>query len=209
MPWSNKPSTHGLIPGAVLIVGQDGRILHRQSVRRARAHSRARSHDAGHDFRRGLAYESHCHHALGDAAFGAGQTPHRGSGDARYLPEFPRTARARSRIRDLMTHFSGLRPDLDLDPRWYRLPGNRHPRALTIRRPAARHDLRLQRYQFHPARRDRAPAVSGEPLNEYAREIFFEPLGMRDTMFLPPASLAPAHRSHRNRSRHRALRSAA
>ncbi|MEO6238150.1 MAG: exo-beta-N-acetylmuramidase NamZ domain-containing protein, partial [Vicinamibacterales bacterium] len=32
--------------------------------------------------------------------------------------------------------------------------------------------------------------VSGLPLEEYSRTHIFEPLGMRDTMFLPPASLA-------------------
>ena len=33
--------------------------------------------------------------------------------------------------------------------------------------------------------------VSGQPLNEFARKQIFEPLGMKDTMFLPPESLRP------------------
>ena len=33
--------------------------------------------------------------------------------------------------------------------------------------------------------------VSGQPLDRYAQERIFEPLGMRDTMFLPPAALVP------------------
>jgi uncharacterized protein YbbC (DUF1343 family) len=33
--------------------------------------------------------------------------------------------------------------------------------------------------------------VSGLPLDRFARERIFEPLGMKDTMFNPPASLAP------------------
>jgi beta-glucosidase-like glycosyl hydrolase/CubicO group peptidase (beta-lactamase class C family) len=34
-------------------------------------------------------------------------------------------------------------------------------------------------------------AVSGEPLDDFARERLFEPLGMRETTFTPPASLLP------------------
>ncbi len=37
--------------------------------------------------------------------------------------------------------------------------------------------------------------VSGMPLDRFARERIFEPLGMKDTMFNPPASLAAAHRA--------------
>ena len=33
--------------------------------------------------------------------------------------------------------------------------------------------------------------VSGQPLDEFTQEHVFKPLGMKDTMFNPPASLIP------------------
>ena len=39
--------------------------------------------------------------------------------------------------------------------------------------------------------------LSGQTLAEYARRNIFQPLGMKETTFLPPASLDSAHRAHR------------
>ena len=39
--------------------------------------------------------------------------------------------------------------------------------------------------------------VSGQPLNEFAREHIFEPLGMTDTMFLPGGLVETENRSDR------------
>ncbi len=108
----------------------------------------------------------------------------------KYLPEF-QGGHSDITIRNLMTHFSGLRPDLDLKPAWTGYEtGIRRALDRQTRRPPRR-ALRLQRHQFHPAGRDRAPAERERCLNDYARENIFEPLGMHETMFLPPASLRP------------------
>ena len=106
------------------------------------------------------------------------------------------TARADITIRHLMTHMSGLRPDVDLGEAW---SGSDTAIALAIEEvpaAAARRALRLQRHQLLPARRHRPPRQR-QPLDRFAQTRIFEPLGMKDTMFLPPAALAAADRADR------------
>jgi CubicO group peptidase (beta-lactamase class C family) len=65
----------------------------------------------------------------------------------KYLPEF-QGGHSPITIRDLMTHYSGLRPDLDLDPVWSGYDTG-ILRALTDKpaNPPA-NEVRLQRYQL-------------------------------------------------------------
>ena len=41
--------------------------------------------------------------------------------------------------------------------------------------------------------------VAGEPIDSFARRRILSPLGMKDTQYKPPASLAGPHRAHRER----------
>jgi uncharacterized protein YbbC (DUF1343 family) len=105
------------------------------------------------------------------------------------LPEF-QGGKSDITIRDLMTHFSGLRPDLDLEPAWsgYQI-GIR--RAL-IDKPAAPPAVRFVYSDVNfVLLGEVVHRLSGKMLNEYAAEKIFEPLGMHETMFLPPAALRP------------------
>ena len=116
----------------------------------------------------------------------------------KYLPEF-QGGHSDITIRNLMTHFSGLRPDLDLKPAWSGYETGIH-RAL-IDKPAGPPGVRFVYSDINfILLGEIVHRLSGKMLNEYARENFFEPLGMHETMFLPPASLRAAHRAHRNRS---------
>ncbi len=107
----------------------------------------------------------------------------------KYLPDF-QGGHSDITIRNLMTHFSGLRPDLDLKPAWSGYQTGIQ-RALTDKPtgpPGVRFvysdiDFILLGEIVH--------RLSGKTLDEYARENFYEPLGMHETMFLPPASLRP------------------
>jgi uncharacterized protein YbbC (DUF1343 family) len=106
-----------------------------------------------------------------------------------YLPEF-QGGKSAITVRDLMTHFSGLRPDLDLVPAWTGYDTG-------IRKALA------EKSQAPPGERfvysdidfellgEIVRRVSGKPLDQYAREVVFEPLGMRETAFRPPASWIP------------------
>src|SRR5580693_7068933 len=107
----------------------------------------------------------------------------------KYLPEF-QGGHSDITIRNLMTHFSGLRPDLDLDPAWRGYETGIH-RAL-IDKPAGPPGVRFVYSDINfILLGEIVHRLTGKMLNEYARDNFYQPLGMRETMFLPPASLRP------------------
>src|SRR5580704_14278834 len=107
----------------------------------------------------------------------------------KYLPEF-QGGHSDITIRNLMTHFSGLRPDLDLKPAWSGYQTGIQ-RAL-IDKPAGPPGVRFVYSDINfILLGEIAHRLSGKMLNDYARENFYEPLGMHETMFLPPASLRP------------------
>jgi uncharacterized protein YbbC (DUF1343 family)/CubicO group peptidase (beta-lactamase class C family) len=107
----------------------------------------------------------------------------------KYLPEF-QGGHSEITIRNLMTHFSGLRPDLDLKPAWSGYETGIQ-RAL-IDKPAGPPGVKFVYSDINfILLAEIVHRLSGKMLNEYARENFYEPLGMRETMFLPPASLRP------------------
>ncbi len=104
-----------------------------------------------------------------------------------YLPEF-QGGHSEITVRDLMTHFSGLRPDLDLDPPWSGYDTG--IRRALIDKPAAPAGTRFVYSDINfILLGEIVRRMSGHPLDEFAREQIFEPLGMRDTMFRPPESL--------------------
>ena len=72
---------------------------------------------------------------------------------AAFIPEFGKYGKERITIRDVLTHMSGLRPDLDLAER---LDGSRGSHSTGVGRDAhgrAGSPVHLQRHRFHPARR--------------------------------------------------------
>jgi uncharacterized protein YbbC (DUF1343 family)/CubicO group peptidase (beta-lactamase class C family) len=107
----------------------------------------------------------------------------------KYLPEF-QGGHSDITIRNLMTHFSGLRPDLDLKPAWSGYETGIQ-RALTDK-PAGPPGVRFVYSDINfILLGEIVHRLSGKMLNDYARENFYQPLGMSETMFLPPASLRP------------------
>jgi uncharacterized protein YbbC (DUF1343 family)/CubicO group peptidase (beta-lactamase class C family) len=176
----------GLIPGAVLIAGQNGKILHRKAYG-DRAIVPAR--------------EPMTVDTIFDAAsltkviattpslmklFEQGKL-RIADPVTNYLPEF-QGGKSDIAIRDLMTHFSGLRPDLDLEPAWsgYSVGIARALAEKSTSPPGARFVYSDINFELlgEIVRR-----LSGKPLDEYARDNIFQPLGMTETMFRPPASL--------------------
>ena len=106
-----------------------------------------------------------------------------------YLPEF-QGGSSEITVRQLLTHFSGLRPDLDLQPPWSGYETGIE-KAL-IDKPAA---LPGERFTYSDINfillGEIVRRLAGKPLPEYAADVVFKPLGMTDTMFQPPASLLP------------------
>lgn len=107
----------------------------------------------------------------------------------KYLPEF-QGGHSDITIRNLMTHFSGLRPDLDLKPAWSGYQTGIQ-RAL-IDKPAGPAGVRFVYSDINfILLAEIVHRLTGKMLNEYARENIYDPLGMHETTFLPPASLRP------------------
>ena len=104
-----------------------------------------------------------------------------------YLPEF-QGGKTDITVRDLLTHFSGLRPDLDLEPPWSGYDTG--IRKALMDKPA---NPPGQRFVYSDINFELlgeiVHRVSGKMLDEYAREQIFAPLGMQETMFRPPSSL--------------------
>ena len=109
---------------------------------------------------------------------------------ARFIPEFARYGKAQITVRHLLTHVSGLRPDLELDVE-FDGPKEAIRRAceeVPLARPGERFIYSDINFFLLG---DIVERVSGERIDRYAARHIFEPLGMKETMFLPPESLRP------------------
>ena len=105
----------------------------------------------------------------------------------KYLPEF-QGGQSPITIRDLMTHFSGLRPDLDLEPPWSGYETGIH-RAL-IDKPAGPPEAKFVYSDINfILLGEIVHRLSGLPENEYVKRILFDPLGMKETGYLPSPTL--------------------
>ena len=107
----------------------------------------------------------------------------------KYLPEF-QGGNSPITVRLLMTHFSGLPPDLELKPRWsgYARGIARALTAKPIAPPGARFIYSDINFELLG---EMVRRLSGKTLPQFAHDEFYGPLGMIDTRFQPPASLVP------------------
>jgi uncharacterized protein YbbC (DUF1343 family)/CubicO group peptidase (beta-lactamase class C family) len=103
----------------------------------------------------------------------------------KYIPEFGQNDKGDITVRDLLTHHSGLAPDLDLTHPWAgRDVGyNMAFASVPISPPGARFVYSDINYIVLGALVER---VSGISLDSYCAQKIFEPLGMSHTRFLPP-----------------------
>ena len=107
-----------------------------------------------------------------------------------FIPEFGKNGKSDITIRQLLTHTSGLAPDLPLEVEF---SGSDEAIRRAIELPPGAPPG--QRFIYSDINffvlGDIVRRVSGERIDRYASEHVFVPLGMRDTMFLPPESLRP------------------
>jgi uncharacterized protein YbbC (DUF1343 family)/CubicO group peptidase (beta-lactamase class C family) len=105
---------------------------------------------------------------------------------ASFVPGFERYGKGDITVRHLLTHVSGLRPDVDLDP-W-----QGYDTAIELARDEVLTSAPGERFVYSDINffllGDIVARVSGQPLDRYTRQHIFEPLGMSDTEFNPPAS---------------------
>jgi uncharacterized protein YbbC (DUF1343 family)/CubicO group peptidase (beta-lactamase class C family) len=107
---------------------------------------------------------------------------------ARYWPAFRAKGKKDITVRQLLTHYSGLRPDLDLKPGWsgYKAAMRRIVREKPVCRPGTCFIYSDINFEILG---DIVRRVSGKPLNVYCSKNIFKPLGMADTVFNPSRRL--------------------
>ena len=104
---------------------------------------------------------------------------------SKHLSRFSQYGKHRVTVRQLLTHYSGLRPSLDLKTPWsgYEAAVTRACRERLATRPDARFRYSDINYVVLG---ELVRVVSGDHLDEFSRKRVFEPLGMADTWFNPP-----------------------
>ncbi len=176
----------GELPGAVCLVGYKDRILHRKAYgqRAIEPNREPMTLDTIFDaasLTKVVATTSSIMRLIEDGKVRLGDRV------TAYLPGF-QGGKSEITIRNLLTHYSGLRPDLDLVPEWsgYELGIQKALADKPVGEPGVKFVYSDINYILlgEIVRR-----VSGKPLNEFAREEVFEPLGMSESGFLPDASL--------------------
>ena len=181
--------TRGTIPGGVVLIGHDGEVVYRKAfgMRSLEPAREAMTAETIFD----IASLTKCV----VTATAVMQLVEQGKlrlNDpvSAYLPEFAHDGKEGITLRELLTHFSGLPEDLDLKARWrgrdaaFRMVMDSRP----VSPPGTRFlysDVNFITLGFVVEK------VSGVRLDEYAERNIFQPLGMHDTRYLPPASWRP------------------
>jgi uncharacterized protein YbbC (DUF1343 family)/CubicO group peptidase (beta-lactamase class C family) len=109
---------------------------------------------------------------------------------AKYIPEFGQAGKDEINIRQLLVHFSGLAPDLDLKQPWTgKVTAYNMAFAEAPEWPAGSTFVYSDiNFEVLGALVER---LSGETLDGYAQRHLFTPLGMKETRYLPPPSWLP------------------
>ena len=104
---------------------------------------------------------------------------------SRYVPEFERHGKESITVLELLTHYSGLRPDIDLDEPWkgYDTAIERGNREKLVAVPSERFIYSDINYFLLG---ELVHRVSGMSLAEFASQRIFRPLRMNSTTFNPP-----------------------
>jgi len=178
----------GRIPGAVLLVGHKGQIVHRKAYgKRALVPApEDMTVDTIFDLAsltKVVATTTSLMKLFDEGKFRLNDRV------TQYMPEF-QGGKSDITIRNLFTHFSGEPPDLVLDPPWSGYQTGIH--KAMIEKPTAPPGTHFVYSDINfILLGELVHRLSGQTLSDYARQQIFLPLGMKETMFQPPASLAP------------------
>ena len=119
---------------------------------------------------------------------------------AKYIPEFAQNGKDDVTVRQLLTNYSGLRPDLDLKQYWSGLEEG-YTRANSEKLINPPGSAFVYSDVNSVVLGELVQRVGGMPLDQYAQTYIFGPLGMSATRFLPPADwkprIAPTERDER------------
>ncbi len=180
-----KAIADGNIPGAVLIVGHDGAVIYRKAYGERSLEPRREPMTLDTVF--DLASLTKVIATTTAVMQLVEQGKVRMSDPvAKYLPEFAQNGKDDITVRQLLTHYSGLEPDLDLKTAWEgKETAYKMAFAETLAEPPGSHFTYSDiNFIVLGALVER---VSGETLDAYATKHIFAPLKMTRTRFDPPA----------------------
>ena len=104
---------------------------------------------------------------------------------AHYIPDFGMNGKDAVTVRQLLTHYSGLRPDVDLNPPWEGLDaGLRLAHEEKLQAPQG--SVFIYSDTNFIVLGELVQRISGLSLDKYSDVHIFQPLGMKHTRFLPP-----------------------
>jgi len=184
----NQAIAQGRLPGAVLVVGHNGQVIYQKAYgHRALA---PRSEDMTLDtifdcasLTKVIATTSSLMKLFEQGKFRLNDRI------TEYIPDFM-DGKSEITIRNLFTHFSGLQPDVPLKDPW-----TGYDTGIKLACTFKPGGPPATRYVYSDINfillGELVHRLSGKMLNDYARENIFLPLGMKDSMFVPPSSLIP------------------
>jgi len=109
---------------------------------------------------------------------------------SRYIPEFGMNGKDTVTVRQLLTHYSGLKPDLDLNVPW-----EGRDTAFAMANEEKLQAPQGAQFVYSDINfivlGEMVQRLSGMTLDKYADAHIFQPLGMKHTRFMPPASWKP------------------
>ena len=185
----NAAIQDGTIPGAVLVVGHDGRVIYRKAygARALEPRREAMTLDTIFDvasLTKVIATTTAVMQLVEKGKVRLNDPV------AKYLPEFAQNGKDDITVRQLLTHYSGLEPDLDLKMAW---TGKQTAYALALAETPD--DPPGSKFSYSDVNfivlGELIERVSGETLDEYATRHIFVPLKMLHTRYLPPAAWRP------------------
>lgn len=188
-PIINDAVAQQQIPGAVLVIGHDGHVAYRKAYgsRAIEPRRETMTLDTVFDcasMTKVLATTPAIMQLWEQGKFRMSDPV------AKYLPEFGQNGKQDITIRQLLVHYSGLAPDLDLIRAWegketaYRMAFEGAPEWA----PGSTFVYSDINFEILGALVER---LSSESLDDYAAKHIFGPLGMKETRFLPPRSWEP------------------
>ncbi|MFZ3210009.1 MAG: serine hydrolase domain-containing protein, partial [Terriglobales bacterium] len=183
------------IPGAVLVVGHAGKVVHRTAFgsRALEPRPEAMTLDTIFDLASlTKPFTATCVMRLVERGQVRLNDP-----VAHYLPEFARNGKQEITVRQLLTHFSGLPADLDLKASWSG-PAQALQLAYDAQPVIPPGSGFLYSDINYIVLGELVARVSGTSLDKYATAHIFQPLKMETTRFNPPAEwrarIAPTSR---------------
>jgi uncharacterized protein YbbC (DUF1343 family)/CubicO group peptidase (beta-lactamase class C family) len=174
----------GRIPGAVVLIGQGDRVVYRRAFgyRALGLHPQPMTGDTIFDLAsvtKTVATTTAVMQLVEQGRIGLDDPA------ARYWPVFGANGKEAITVRQLLTHYSGLRADLDQKTPWSGYDAAL--RLIAAERPVSPPGSRYLYSDINFAvLGELVRRVSGESLDAYCAAHIFRPLGMMDTGFRPP-----------------------